>query len=104
MIEVASTGALTLKVYLKSATPHRLLDTLCSLIRVMIEWVDKGHTGSKEPRTMKRRHVCLMAEQRGELLHVRDHDPVPSMRDVCCRDLESGRWLAHLPGCGQWPQ
>jgi hypothetical protein len=51
-----------------------------------------------------RRHVCLMAEQRGELLHVRDHDPVPYMRDVCCRDLESGRWLAHLPGCGQWPQ
>jgi hypothetical protein len=29
---------------------------------------------------MKRRRVCLTAEQRGELLHVRDHDPVPYMR------------------------
>ena len=29
---------------------------------------------------MKRRLVCLTAEQRGELLHVRDHDPLPYMR------------------------
>jgi transposase len=29
---------------------------------------------------MKRRHVCLRAEQSGELLHVRDHDPRPYMR------------------------
>src|SRR5215471_14718097 len=29
---------------------------------------------------MKRRRVCLTAEQRGALLHVRDHDPLPYMR------------------------
>ena len=29
---------------------------------------------------MKRRFVCLTAEQHGELLHVRDHDPLPYMR------------------------
>src|SRR5437773_1387282 len=39
-----------------------------------------SYTGTKEPRTMKRRRVCLMAEQRGELLHVCDHDPLPYMR------------------------
>jgi hypothetical protein len=53
---------------------------------------------------MKRRLVCLKAERRGELLHVRDHDPVPYLRDVCCRNLESSRWLAHPPGGSQWPQ
>jgi hypothetical protein len=29
---------------------------------------------------MKRRCVCLTAEQRGELLHVRDHDRLPYLR------------------------
>ena len=53
---------------------------------------------------MKRRRVCLTTEQRGELFHVRDHDPVSYMRDVCCRDLESSRWLAHLLGGSHWSQ
>jgi hypothetical protein len=29
---------------------------------------------------MKRRLVCLIEKQRGELLQVRDHDPLPYMR------------------------
>jgi hypothetical protein len=53
---------------------------------------------------MKRRRVCLRAEQCGELLHMRDHDPLPYMRDVCCRHLESSRWLAHPPGRSHWPK
>ncbi len=44
------------------------------------------HIRSKEFLTgrelgkMKRRYVCLTTEQRGELLHVRDHDRLPYLR------------------------
>lgn len=52
---------------------------------------------------MKRRLACLTAKQRGELLHVRDHDPRLDAYKASC-DLESGRWLAHPPCCDHWTQ
>jgi transposase len=45
---------------------------------------------------MKRRCVCLTAEQCGELLHVRDHDPRPSMRTKAAAILKvADGWPIH---------
>ncbi len=55
---------------------------LNKLIRVMLKWGEEVgfHLTGRELGKMKRRYVCLTTEQRGELLHVRDHDRLPYLR------------------------